>query len=377
MVKRISYLIAGLVITLLGCSGNKEAEQVKPGSNYDRKAMLINIADNIIIPGYGAFKTKFDLMKSRSENFLASPSTASLIEFRTSWKEAYIEWQKVEMFEIGPAEEVMLRTSMNIYPFNVSLAENNISTGSYNLEEAGQVATKGFPSIDYFLNGVGADDAAVVAWFADPAKGAARKKYVQDVISLMSGKLDLVVSRWNGAYRNEFLNNSGTDAASSTAKLVNAYVLHYERFVRSGKIGIPAGIMGSSLVNPSPEKVEAFYKKDLSRELALTSSQAILDLYRGKAYTSNSTGSSFKSYFSELGTKGADGRLTAEILDEQLVRAINKIQETNPSFYEQITTDRSKMVSIFEEIQLAVRFLKLDMTSAMGISISYTDNDGD
>lgn len=376
MDRKIIHLVIVVLFILSGCGSSKK-DDIKPENGFDRKAMLTNFADNIIKPGYESFKQKFDLMKVKSDNFLNAPSIAGLQEFRSAWKDAYVEWQKVELFEVGPAEEVMLRTHFNIYPFNAAKAESNIASGIYNLDEAGQIATQGFPAIDYFLNGTGIDDAAILAWFNDQTKAANRKKYLQDVIGKMNDKLQTVVNAWNGSYRATFINSTGTDATSSTAKLVNAYILHYERFVRSGKVGIPAGIMGSSLINPAPEKIEAFYHKKISRELALTAQQAVLDFYRGKSFTSTSTGPSFKSYFSALGSKGLDGRLLADVLDGQLEKAMLKLNATQADFYIQIQTDRSKMVAVFEEMQLAVRYLKLDMTSAMGISISYTDNDGD
>lgn len=377
MYKISTSLAFCLMLLMAACNGKKEADDLKPANSFDRKAMLANFADNIIKPGYASFKIKFDLMKLRSEGFLNAPTVSGLQQFRAAWKDAYLEWQKVEMFEVGPAEDVMLRSHFNIYPFNVSKAEANINSGSYNLDEAGQIATKGFPALDYFLNGTGTDDATIVVWFSEPNKAAGRIKYVREILSHMSQKLAFVVNSWNGGYRDTFINNAGTDAASSTAKLVNAYILNYERFIRSGKIGIPAGIMGSSLITPSPEKLEAFYIRDLSKELAIAAQQAALDFYRGKYYTSLSTGSCFKTYFAALGSKGSDGRLLADILDEKFEKALSKLNGIQPDFYQQIQTDRTKMVAVFEEMQLAVRFLKLDMTSAMGISISYTDNDGD
>lgn len=377
MYKISTSLAFCLMLLMAACNGKKEADDLKPANSFDRKAMLANFADNIIKPGYASFKIKFDLMKLRSEGFLNAPTVSGLQQFRAAWKDAYVEWQKVEMFEVGPAEDVMLRSHFNIYPFNVSKAEANINSGSYNLDEAGQIATKGFPALDYFLNGTSTDDATIVVWFSEPNKAAGRIKYVREILSHMSQKLTFVVNSWNGGYRDTFVNNAGTDAASSTAKLVNAYILNYERFIRSGKIGIPAGIMGSSLITPSPEKLEAFYIRDLSKELAIAAQQAALDFYRGKYYSSLSTGSCFKTYFAALGTKGSDGRLLADILDEKFEKALSKLNGIQPDFYQQIQTDRTKMVAVFEEMQLAVRFLKLDMTSAMGISISYTDNDGD
>ena len=42
------------------------------------------------------------------------------------------------------------------------------------------------------------------------------------------------------------------DIGSSMGAVVNAYVLYYERYIRSGKIGIPAGIIGTMVGTTLP-----------------------------------------------------------------------------------------------------------------------------
>ena len=48
-------------------------------------------------------------------------------------------------------------------------------------------------------------------------------------------------SRTDG-YRDEFVNKDGSTATSSVNKLVNDYLFYYEKFLRAGKIGMPAGV---------------------------------------------------------------------------------------------------------------------------------------
>ncbi len=46
-------------------------------------------------------------------------------------------------------------------------------------------------------------------------------------------------------------------------------------------------------------------------------------------------------------------------------------------FIEEVQTNNQAMKDVYTEMQKAVRLLKVDMTSAMSITITYTDNDGD
>jgi hypothetical protein len=168
------------------------------------------------------------------------------------------------------------------------------------------------------------------------------------------------------------------DIGSSTGLVVNAYVLHYERFIRSGKVGIPsgAGIGGSG--TPHPEKVEAYYHPEISHALATTAHRSAKDFFNGKEFTSDAEGPSFKSYLDALGAKDAvSGNLLSDIINEQFGIIDDELEKLGPNLHDQVVTDNQRMVNVYTEMQKLVRLLKVDMTSALSVTITYTDNDGD
>ncbi|WP_375240439.1 imelysin family protein, partial [Polaribacter sp.] len=131
MIKKFSLLIT-VILTMSACSSSEGGEQVITDS-FDRGAMLVNIADNIIIPAYEDFNAKMNSLKSAGDSFVANPNQTNLDSFRSSWLTAYKTWQYVEMFNIGKAEELQYSFYMNIYPLTVSDVEENIANGSYDL----------------------------------------------------------------------------------------------------------------------------------------------------------------------------------------------------------------------------------------------------
>ncbi|SMO79960.1 Predicted lipoprotein [Solitalea koreensis] len=370
-------MVCLIMLSIYACSKKDNSEPVDLNPSFDRKALLTNLADNIIIPSYAGFKIKLDLMVSKCDAFTAAPTVTSLADFRTAWVDAYKEWQKIEMIDVGPSQAQTIRSFFNIYPTNVEAINANIANGTINFDLPVTYSQQGFPALDYLINGLAGSDADIVAFYTTASDAAKRIAYLKKLTAQMNVIFNKVYTPWTTGYRDEFIRKSGTDASSSLAVLLNGYILNYERYVRSGKIGIPSGIMGSTLITPSPEKIEAYYKKDLSKDLALIAQQAVLDFYRGKAFNSSTTGPSIKSYFAALNTKDNNGKLLADVLDEQFVKALAKLNDLSPYFMQQIQTDRTKMTITFDEMQLAVRYMKLDMTSAMGIVITYTDNDGD
>lgn len=341
----------------------------------NRKAMLVNIADNIVIPSYAKFKLKLDAMTAKSTAFTNAPGTGTLTEFRAAWVEAYVEWQKVELFDFGPGQVEAIRSYFNIYPANETLIAANINTGaSVNLEVVTNYPTQGFPALDYLINGLGANDAAILAFYTTAADAGKRIDYVKKLVQRMNTVFTKVNGDW-AAYRNQFVEKTGIDASSSTSVMVNSYVLNYERYIRSGKFGIPSGAMVNGVV--AAEKVEALYKKDISLSLAKAAQQASVDFFNGKGSTSGTEGASFKTYLDGLNVKDSQGVKLSQTILNQFAATATKLNLLSENLNSEVKTNNQKMIDVYTEMQKSVKLLKVDMTSAMSITITYTDNDGD
>lgn len=359
-------------VVIVACSKNDSSD--KPSDGFDRKALLTHVADNIIIPAYSNFQTVFSEMKTAAGAFTASPDAAKLATLRAKWRAAYVAWQGVELFNFGPADNVLLRNYFNIYPTDVTLLRNHISTGSYDLEVITNNKVQGLPALDYLLNGAGSSDAEILANFSTGSDASKWKKYLTDVVNIMSAKLDKVVSDWKGSYRQQFVSNDGTGAGSPLSLMVNEYIMNFERFLRSGKFAIPAGVMSGT---PAPEKVEAFYSKDLGMDLAKAALRASRDFYLGKSFNGSTTGPGLQSYLQALGKNNANVATLATNIENQFGVLDAKMTALGNSVYGAIAGNRPAVLALYDEFQKQVRYLKVDMISAMGITISYTDADGD
>lgn len=374
---RKALTIGIVTLGVFGCSSN--GDDPEPADNAkDRELILTHWADNIIIPSYANFKAKLDIMLDKRDDFMASPDNSSLTEFRTAWVNAYLEWQKVELFEFGPADKYTLRNFFNIYPADVAGIIANIADPAANLDLPSAYPRQGFPALDYLLNGVGSDDAAILAYYTTGPDAQKRLDYIARISSRMNTLLANVITEWNGDYKNTFISKTGLDIGSSMGIVVNAYVLYYERYVRTGKFGIPSGAAVSGSAVPNPDKLEAFYKKDISQALAEVANQAAMDFFNGVAVSTGAEGPSFKSYLDALGAKDSgSGTLLSKIINDQFDVVKAKLDLLSPNLYEQILANNQLMVDVHTAMQQLVRMLKVDMTSALSVTITYTDNDGD
>jgi len=258
---------------------------------------------------------------------------------------------------------------MNVYPLNVSDVENNIVNGGYNLNNVNNQDAQGFPALDYLLYGISDNDSDLIDMYLTGADASKYSNYVNAILNQMNSLTQEVLTHWKSSFRSNFINSKSNTATSSLNKLVNDFIFYYEKGLRANKIGIPAGIFST---NPLPNKVEAFYRKDISKELVLDALQAVEDFFNGKHFNGNSTGESFKSYLLYLDRN--DIYISTR---DQFNAARIEINNLTNNLSEQVITDNSKMTRAYDELQKAVVLLKVDMLQAFSINIDYVDADGD
>ncbi|QLG46297.1 imelysin family protein [Costertonia aggregata] len=341
--------------------------------SFQRGPMLVNWADNIIIPSYEAFAIDMANLNASFDTFKADASTVNLTAFRASWLTAYKTWQKVSLFEIGPAENVGFRLNMNIYPTDADKIESHIASGTYDLSLSSNRDAKGFPALDYLINGLGETDDAIVSKYNTTGKDALLA-YTEAVLGDMTALSSDVLSQWKSSYRDTFVANDGSSATSSVDRFVNDYIFYYEKFLRAGKMGIPLGVFSGSAL---PEKVEGYYKADVSNELFLEGLAAVQDFFNGKHFGKSEIGESLASYLDDLNTV-KDGEDLNQLINDQFNSARTMVADLSPFRTEiENNTPPTNMFMAYDEVQRAVPLLKVDMVSAMSISIDFVDADGD
>ncbi|TXD52124.1 MULTISPECIES: imelysin family protein [unclassified Polaribacter] len=367
MFKKISLLFL-ISVVMSACTSSEENDPMLTDT-FDRGLMLTNIADNIIIPAFDEFTVKLAVLKTDGEAFVAAPNQTNLETVRVSWFAAYKSWQHVEMYHIGKAEELNYNFYMNIFPLTVSDVEGNVANGGYDLDSPNNHDAQGFPALDYLLYGVADSDVAILDAYISNENAAGYKKYMTDVITQMSSLTQQVVADW-ASYRNEFVTKTSNTATSGANKLVNDFIFYYEKGLRANKFGIPAGVFSATAL---PEKVEAYFKKENSKELAIEALNGVIDFFEGKSKNGNTANAiGFKQYLIALNRQDL-----ATKISDQFVTAKAQVNLLDSNFYNQIGSDNVQMTRAYDELQKAVVLIKVDMLQAFNISVDYVDADGD
>lgn len=343
------------------------------GSDDDFSEALQNYGQNLILPSYQQLQSETEQLHQSADEFTDDPTQQRLRNLREALREARMAWQRAAPYQFGPAEMRLLRPSLNTYPADTGQVRSNISSGDYDLEAIVNRDAAGFPALGYLLHGAAGSDAETVGRFTSAEGAGARRDYLLDLTDHVRRLAAGTADDWRsggGNYIGTFLDEgrAGNDTGSSMGMLINALVLHFERFLRDAKIGIPSGIRSAGV--PRPAATEAYYG-GYSVELALASLEAMRRIYRGEA----ADGSEGHGLRDELEARDA-GELASEI-ETELSQAESALEALSDPLRSQISSNNEPVLTAFSELQDVVGLLKADMTSILGITITYQDNDGD
>lgn len=360
-------LLGLLVLGAIACKQPRDPE----APEFDQTALLKQVGSGLVLPNYEDFQVRVDLLAAATDDFVAAPSEANLAEVQGRFRDAYLDWVHCSTFEFGPAATVSLRASVNTFPTDSSRILQNVQAGSYDLAAATNLSAKGLPALDFLLHGLASNPAATVARYSDPAEGPALRSYLADVVADLKALTDQVVSGWKSGYLGTFEQALGTDVGSSLGMLVNQLNYDYE-VLKKPRLGIPLG--KQTLGTPLPEKAEAVYS-GLSLELMQTHFEAIANVYHG------STRAEVDGYGIHEALLALEATYNGGLLADEIARQIEVVESALagiPAPFDQtVVSNPAPAEAAYQQVQRLVVLFKTDLASALGVLITYVDNDGD
>jgi predicted lipoprotein len=367
------YKVIFLGLTALTFLATKCKDPEKPEvENYDKVTMLTNIANNYIQPAYLNFSNQANTLKTNVATFTSTTTTANLVICQNQWKLTCLAWQDVAMLEFGPANSLSLRSQTNIFPVDTTLINSNIETNSTNLQLPANYDAKGLQALDFLLFKYNMTNDQIVAYYTNTLNS---KDYLTEVVTEIYTNASSIGSDWS-TYNQVFIDNNTSNAqGSSVSNLVNALSLHYEAFVRKGKVGIPSGVFNGITGATLPGHVEGFYS-GYSIELAKQEMLAIQSLIKGMSYGSVTNGQGLDDYLDYVLAKSGEQNLS-QAIDTKINEIISLLDGLNGPLSEDVDTNGASVSKVYAAMQQLVPLIKVDMTSKLGVLISYSDNDGD
>lgn len=373
--KKFLPAFAALILLMMAC--HKDKDKNTPAPSYDRKAMLENIGNNIILPSYKGFADKTDSLWVACTAFTGNPSEASLLRAQNAWKEASAQWKQCELYNLGPVEDLLLRTSIDAWPVNTANIEtviNTTSTIDNAYIEQRSIYTKGLKAVEYLLFDPSGDNASLISRYTGGGLSENRKSYLTALSENLHHKATEVYEAWapeKGNYVSVFINASGTDVGSSLGKLVNQMVGLTDQ-IANMKLATPLGITNGGVTQP--DLVES-PQSGTSLEEIKYNLTSLENTFLGRTVA----GQDQQGPDDLLASLGAtyNGQPLVRVIRKKMDSAIARINSIPPPLEEAVNNDPEAVNEAYTTVKELLVLLKVDMASSLGVLITYTDNDGD
>ncbi len=361
-----ALIFTALSVLLWGCDHGGGTD---PEPGFDRGPMLENYADKLIIPAYQALAVESQVLLEQVEQFTADPQANGLSSLRQQWRETIESFQYAAIFSFGPAETAfgVIYENLGTWPVDTSLLLDFIIQGDSSLSNFDR-DTRGLLGMEYLL--FGGSDEQVLSSFADPSRAA----YLRAVARDIHEEATRIQNAWAGDYRSTFVESVGTSAGSSTSLLYNNFVLGFER-LKNFKLGLPLGLRPGQ-VSTEPQLVEARYSH-ISLDLLKLHLDAVEQTYYGRELYVSALrdGQGFDDYLQTI----SGGPALLASTQEQLaaVKEVLAQVPTDRSLADLIAEEHTSVLNLHTALQRLTRFFKSDMSSLLGISITFDSGDGD
>lgn len=351
-----------LLAALAGCASK--------GSGDTRRELLESWSTGLIVPLYADLETRAQTLQTALDALCAAPSQAALDGARTAWSDAREPLKRAEVFNFGPYSrpEYRIGPQIDSWPARPEVVEELLA--SDDAVDAAAIAQlgvwqKGLPVIEYLLYPPEGD---AVAQLSD----ARRCEYLQSVGTELVSRADEIRTAWapeGGDFAGQLSGAGRTSAAFRTLRdafgeIVNRMGFTVEN-VRRDKLGAPLGQSGNG--SPQPDAAESRFSgrsvQDIEDNLV-----GLELLYFGDA-TRNVQG--VTRYATERG-HSFDAEMTAA-----LAAARSALNAIDMPLTAAVSSEPDRVQEASNRLGELQNLLQVDMISALGLTLSFNDNDGD
>ncbi len=328
----LSPFAVGLVtacLTLSACGSDGTGDRTG-GPSLSRSDVVAQITDDVILPGLGESATATSALEKSVSDLCANPDDAALGSARDAWRKAHLAWMKTSAYQIGPIGELHSKAKV-AYPVNNQKLEALLAGGGPDLSGIDDLGAhlRGLGGIEYVLF-TPADAAALEPSRCNYARAAAA--------SVAAGAAELA-DAWNDGYAKEF-KASGQDAIDQLVNASLSSLATVDDMILGEKSVDDAGPADTRLADGAAElaSVAAVWGESPDRLAGLVSSKSK---------------SAARSFGSPL---------------QAAVAAVDALSSLEAS---------DAKAAAGEHVSQARVALRTSVSSQLGVTIAFTDSDGD
>lgn len=359
---RSLLLIAALALGAAACTDSAS----RPAAV--RTAMLTDLADRAIAPAHRQFTADATALSAAADALDADPTPATLGAAQSAWITAATGFQRLAALNVPGVQFGLYHNRISTWPTRTGAIDDAVASDE--ALDADFVAARGsnargLPALEYLLF---ADDAE--ERLTDPRRRAYVRALAADV-SRQATALERDWARDGGNQLGYFVeaDTEGRDLQSSVSRLVNEMAMVAED-LQYQQVGRPLGV-GSrpqdATGTPAPDAVEAPY------------AGVSLDLIRAelaglRALVTGGGGTGLDDYLAAL---DLDDRPLGEVVLERIDAADDAAAAIGMPLEQAVTEHPQAVRALYDASGALLRSVKTDLANRLGVSITFSDNDGD
>ena len=379
-----------LVFSLSACeepSGESSSTEVP---DEGRGALLSALRHQVLLPLLREVKVS-------AEEFESTVQSESISESQAAWTELMLDWQSLEVLQIGPAGVSGLRIGGEdlrdkIYAFplhNSCRVDQELVKESFDQpdwSENRSINVMGLDALERLLfmepsasacpeSSKLIRDGEWASFHSDTERAeASRWRYIKSITTLLKADIETLLSRWEGAFGDLF--EQAQSPFSSQREAVDqifAGIYYLDEVIKDLKIGAPAGIYMTCLETSCPEQLE-HKESGISAQALSRNLKSILAIFNGSVETTIDPNHvhGLSSLLKREGATELAEELTSRI--ESLMQNVDMISSLETTLNE----DPTMLATLHTDLKALCDLMKTQMVTVLNLSVPQEgagDND--
>ncbi len=352
--------LIGFIIIFQSCEKKSDAADLTQ-SEFHKKAQLVNIFDNEIMPLVTEFKVQSASLDELTKAYKANTSESNLNAAKAQWKNVVRVWKRLDLYDLGGVADSFISFEINRWPTDTERIDANIN-GTETLD-ADFIATKGSS-----VKGIAAIEYLLFTTDENASETYRLRKtdYLVALTENLKVKADELLALWT-ANKTAFVGALENGITGSQNQVINAMVTLIEEIIIS-KLGRPLGDTNGGTI--SIEALEA-YRSEFSKEII---QQHLIALER--CYKGDFAQTPFRVGFDDFLVLIGSDNLAVDIAT-QFSHCQQQLDAIDGTLKATLETDTQAVADLKDSFRDLLVLIKVDMANVLGSTITFNDNDGD
>jgi predicted lipoprotein len=361
----------------MACGGvDRAAEVLTPtAATFERRAMLENLVTQLIVPGHEALRARLNELVAATQTFTTDPTPATLDAAQAAWLQANLARMAVLPYNFDWVADSLIHNRIDTRPARIDFVHAEMLAGDAPLtteflDSLGS-SSVGLGVMEYLLFDPAGGDEVILAAFTTGPDAARRRELLNALAVALPPRADAIIAIWSAGgenYRQIFID---ADAASGdiwgSINLLTNHMLAVTEEIVGDRLGQPLGKRSDGQIHP--ELVEAPYS-GASLERIIATVEALRLTYRG------GDGLGFDDYLDFLGATYGDLSLSQEV-DVRFETALTTLRAIDGPLETAVVTNPAQVEAAYQALRELMTIIKVDMINQMGLTMTFSDSDGD